>query len=61
MKRIANWLSALVVAATALVACGLPEGSSAPDFSGDWWNAPEGRSLAELRGSVVLVEFWRTW
>jgi peroxiredoxin len=35
-------------------------GATAPDFE---WNAPDGttRTLADLRGTVVVVTFWATW
>ncbi len=38
----------------------LPEGSVAPDFALD---RPDGRvvRLSELRGQVVVVNFWATW
>ena len=34
--------------------------SPAPDFE---WNAPDGktRTLADLRGGVVVINFWATW
>src|SRR5688500_5902377 len=35
-------------------------GAVAPDFE---WNAPDGstRTLASLRGRVVVINFWATW
>lgn len=56
----------LVLAALLLVAA-LPaqkEGSEAPDFTfASAWNFGEfpAAKLSELRGSVVLLEFWGTY
>ena len=36
-------------------------GDPAPDFEIEWLNFDAGNSLADLRGRVVLLEFWRTW
>jgi hypothetical protein len=36
-------------------------GDPAPDFEIEWVNCNAGSSLADLRGRVVLIEFWRTW
>jgi hypothetical protein len=33
----------------------------APDIELDWLNHEGGDSLADLRGRIVLLEFWRTW
>lgn len=42
---------------------GVSVGMEAPDFEFvEWRNFPEGASsLADLRGRVVLLDFWRTW
>lgn len=51
---------ALALAAPALAASAPPAGSAAPDFT---LRAADGRNvrLEELRGQVVLVNFWATW
>jgi nitrous oxide reductase accessory protein NosL len=36
-------------------------GQPAPDFDLTFLNHEGGDSLADLRGRVVLIEFWRTW
>ena len=36
-------------------------GYTAPDFDMTWMNREGESSLADLRGRVVLLEFWRTW
>ncbi len=36
-------------------------GELAPDFDLTFLNHEGGDSLADLRGRVVLIEFWRTW
>jgi len=64
----------LTIAATALLAWPLrPHSGTAsgelvvgddyPDIEvGAWLNFPDGGdSIHELRGRVVLVDFWRTW
>ena len=35
-------------------------GDPAPELGGEWLQSAT-ESLAELRGRVVLIEFWRTW
>lgn len=35
-------------------------GDVAPEIGGEWIQSEAG-SLADLRGRVVLIEFWRTW
>jgi hypothetical protein len=36
-------------------------GSEAPSFDLAWINRDGESSLADLRGRVLLLEFWRTW
>ena len=35
-------------------------GDAAPDFGGKWINRAD-TTLADLKGRVILIEFWRTW
>jgi len=35
-------------------------GDAAPDFAGEFLNS-DAKSLDDLRGRVVYVDFWRTW
>jgi thiol-disulfide isomerase/thioredoxin len=38
------------------------EGRAAPPLAvTSWLNAPEGSTLEDFRGKVVLIEFWGTW
>ena len=60
-----------VAAATLLAAaCAASSGSApaqaeigrrAPDIEWSYLQGGDGSSLSDLRGRVVLVEFWRTW
>jgi hypothetical protein len=36
------------------------EGDPAPLFEGKWMSY-EDTSLAQLKGKLVFIEFWRTW
>jgi hypothetical protein len=47
---------ALAAAAPAQVQVGDP----APDITGDFLHT-DAHALSDLRGRVVLVDFWRTW
>ena len=38
------------------------KGGWAPEIQvKDWLNQPMGKSLEDLRGRVVFIEFWATW
>ncbi len=50
--------------AAAVEPVGLPppaERTPAPEVRADYWINTEALSLANLRGQVVVVEFWATW
>jgi hypothetical protein len=46
--------------AASLGADSVKVGDPAPDVGGEWLQS-SAESLGELRGRVVLIEFWRTW
>ena len=55
-------LAAVLTACASGVAPGVAQvGQPAPDFDLTFLNHEGGDSLADLRGRVVLIEFWRTW
>ncbi|MFN0050676.1 MAG: TlpA family protein disulfide reductase [Planctomycetales bacterium] len=75
MRSVIHW-TAIVVLASLLSGCvpmPFPNGSGGrgnapvpgtapPEISAqDWLNVDGPQSLAELKGNVVLVEFWATW
>jgi hypothetical protein len=58
---LAALLATLVAGPLADAASAAPSvGDKAPDFGGTWINRAN-TTLAELRGRVVFIEFWRTW
>jgi hypothetical protein len=52
----------LAAAATAGAEWEALTGEPAPPFKVERWiHPPDGDNLEDLRGKVVLVEFWATW
>ncbi len=58
-------LAVLALAASSALGGPLEEGDRAPIVTAtNWWNLPKGVkriTLNDLKGQVVLVEFWATW
>ena len=54
--------AALLAATTARAEWNSFQGKPAPTFKvAQWLNACEGDSVEDLRGKLLLVEFWATW
>ena len=56
-EALASGPTGAVEATAALATVGAP----APDFEFAWLHDGERGTLADLRGRVVLLEFWHTW
>jgi hypothetical protein len=57
-------LTLALLALSAAPAAAQLDSGAAPDFETEWLQHTQKKSsdaLADLRGRVVLVEFWRTW
>lgn len=58
-------LTVLALAASSALGGPPEEGDRAPNVTATtWWNLPKGVkrvTLNDLKGQVVLVEFWATW
>ncbi|MCG8407263.1 MAG: peroxiredoxin family protein [Phycisphaerales bacterium] len=56
---------ALAAFATAANAASVKVGDKAPEISaGTWMNLPDGMSkvsLKDLKGQIVIIDFWATW
>lgn len=74
MKRMIWQLPLMTAVATLAFACGTTEkptliaapttatvGAEAPDIGLAWVNRDGESRLSDLRGRVVLLEYWRTW
>jgi len=59
MKLLASALALGVLAAPARDPV-VQVGDFAPGFEGDWYLS-KASSLEDVRGRVVLIDFWRTW
>ncbi len=63
MKRSLS-TSALLLATLAAPSLRAQAGRDAPEMTADvWLNFKEfrGKSLSQLRGSALLLEYWQTW
>ncbi len=62
MRAFGTALVLLAAASSARADWKTLDGQSAPNFKVDKWiNAPEGGDIDDLRGKVILLEFWATW
>jgi hypothetical protein len=58
MKTRLAMVALAVIALTGLAAAEIPIGRAAPELAGGAWINSEPLTLQQLRGRVVLIDFW---
>lgn len=61
MRLVLLLLSVWLMAASSTPIPGIAPGSKAPEAAGIVLQGPEGIRLSQLRGKVVVLDFWATW
>lgn len=65
MRKQSLWAACFVVVATTMAHADLNVGDTAPKLTVDrWYNLPtgmKGLKQSDLKGKILMVEFWATW